>query len=116
MGLIALVVVFLPVRKGYAAHQPKLPMRSRARRGPWYGQDRALLARMTLSMLSVAVVDAAVLIGLALLGIGSLPIVAAAAAVVTGQLLLGPRCALAALRARRTSPQQEPALHAALER
>jgi heat shock protein HtpX len=71
---------------------------------------------MALTMLSVVVVDGAVLIGLALLGIGPLPIVAAAAAFVAGQLLLGPRCALVVLRARRTGPQQEPALHAAVER
>jgi heat shock protein HtpX len=72
---------------------------------------------MLIAVLVVVVLDAGVALGaLVLVGLGPLPVIGALAAFAAAQLVIGPRCALAAVRARRASADEEPELHAALER
>jgi hypothetical protein len=58
---------------------------------------------MLIAVLAVGVVDAAVVGALVHHGVRALPVIGALVAFTAAQLLVGPRCALAALRARRVN-------------
>jgi len=71
---------------------------------------------MLVAALVVVVLDAAVVSVLVLAAVPPLPLVGVLVAFVAAQLLVGPTCALAAVRARRLPASEEPQLHEALER
>jgi heat shock protein HtpX len=86
----------------------------RARRNRWYERDRGLTARMALAL--VAVADAAALALLALIGVPVWLVIGVGLAFLASQILLGPPIALALFGARRVGPEDEPELHALIER
>ncbi len=82
----------------------------------WYGRDRGLTTRMTLTMLGLGLVYAIFIGALIAAGVETVLVLIIAGGFALVQLLFGDRIALAAMRAHVTEPHEAPELHATIER
>lgn len=82
----------------------------------WYGRDRGLTARMTLTMLGLGLIYVVFIAVLIAAGVGAVAVLVIAGAFALVQILFGDRIALASMGAKVTTPEEAPALHAMVER
>ena len=82
----------------------------------WYGRDRGLTTRMTLTMVGLGVIYVVFISALIAAGVGAVAVLVIAGAIALVQLLFGDKIALASMRARVTEPHEAPELHAMVER
>ena len=82
----------------------------------WYGRDRGLTTRMGLTIFGLGLLYVLFIGALIAAGVGAITVLVIAAAFAVAQLLFGDRIALASMRARITTPEEQPELHAMIER
>jgi heat shock protein HtpX len=82
----------------------------------WYGRDRNLSARMTLTIFLLGLVYAVFIGVLIAIGTSAVLVIVIAGIFLAVQLLFSDRIALAAMRAREVSREEAPELHAQIER
>ena len=82
----------------------------------WYGRDRGLTTRMGLTIFGLGLIYVLFIGVLIAAGVGAITVLVIAAAFAVAQLLFGDRIALASMRARITTPEEQPELHAMIER
>jgi heat shock protein HtpX len=82
----------------------------------WYGRDRGLTTRMGLTIFGLGLIYVLFIGVLIAAGVGAITILLIAGAFAAAQLLFGDRIALASMRARITTPEEQPELHAMIER
>ena len=82
----------------------------------WYGRDRGLTARMTLTLFGLGLVYVIFIAALIAAGVGAVMVLVIAAAVALVQLLFGDKLALRSMGAHVTEPHEAPELHAMIER
>jgi heat shock protein HtpX len=82
----------------------------------WYGRDRGLTTRMGLTIFGLGLIYVLFIGVLIAAGVGAITILVIAGAFAAAQLLFGDRIALASMRARITAPEEQPELHAMIER
>jgi heat shock protein HtpX len=82
----------------------------------WYGRDRGLTARMTLTMLGLGLIYVVFIAVLIAAGVGAVAVLVIAGVFALVQILFGDRIALASMSAKVTTPEEAPALHAMVER
>lgn len=86
-----------------------------ARRG-WYGRDRGLTTRMTLTIFGLGLLYVVFIAVLIAAGASAILVLLIAGGFALVQILFGDKIALAAMRARVTEPHEAPELHAMVER
>jgi heat shock protein HtpX len=82
----------------------------------WYGRDRGLTTRMTLTMFGLGLIYVLFIGALIAAGVGAVAVLVIAGIVAFVQLMFGDKLALRSMRARVTEPDQAPELHAMIER
>ena len=82
----------------------------------WYGRDRGLTTRMTLTMLGLGLIYVVFIAALIAAGVGAVAVLVIAGVFALVQILFGDRIALASMGAKVTTPEEAPALHAMVER
>ncbi len=82
----------------------------------WYGRDRGLSTRMGLTIFGLGLVYVLFIGALIAAGVGAVTVLVIAAAFAIAQLLFGDKIALASMRAKVTTPEEQPELHAMIER
>ncbi len=82
----------------------------------WYGRDSGLTARMGLTMFLLGLVYVVFMGVIIAMGAGTVIVVVIAAIVMLVQLFFSDRLALASMHARRVTPEQQPELHAMIDR
>jgi heat shock protein HtpX len=82
----------------------------------WYGRDRGLTTRMGLTIFGLGLIYVLFIGVLIAAGVGAITVLVIAAAFALAQLLFGDKIALASMRARVTTPEEHPELHAMIER
>jgi len=82
----------------------------------WYGRDRGLTTRMTLTMFGLGLLYVVFISALIYAGVGAVTVLVIAVAFALVQIFLGDKIALASMGARVTRPEEEPQLHAMVER
>ncbi|HMN99979.1 MAG TPA: zinc metalloprotease HtpX [Miltoncostaeaceae bacterium] len=82
----------------------------------WYGRDRGLTTRMTLTLFGLGLVYVIFIAALIAAGGGAVLVLVIAAAVAVVQLLFGDKLALRSMGAHVTEPHEAPELHAMIER
>lgn len=82
----------------------------------WYGRDGGLTARMYLTMFGLGLIYVLFISVLIAAGVGAVIILVLAGGFALVQLLFGDRIALASMRAKVTTPDEAPELHAMVER
>ena len=82
----------------------------------WYGRDRGLTTRMGLTIFGLGLVYVLFIGAMIAAGVGAITILVIAGGFAVAQLLFGDRIALASMRAKVTTPEEQPELHAMIER
>jgi heat shock protein HtpX len=82
----------------------------------WYGSDRGLTTRMTLTIFGLGVIYVAFIAALIAAGTSAIVILLIAGGFALVQIFFGDKIALAAMRAKVTEPHEAPRLHEAIER
>ena len=82
----------------------------------WYGSDRGLTTRMTLTIFGLGVLYVVFIGALIAAGTSAVLILVIAGGFALAQIFFGDKIALAAMRAKVTEPHQAPELHAMVER
>ena len=82
----------------------------------WYGRDRGLTTRMGLTIFGLGLIYVVFIGALIAAGVGAITILVIAGAFAVAQLLFGDKIALASMRAKVTTPEEQPELHAMIER
>lgn len=82
----------------------------------WYGRDAGLTARMLFTMFGLGLIYVVFIGILIAAGVGAVVVLVLAGGFALVQLLFGDRIALASMRAKVTTPDQAPELHAMVER
>ena len=82
----------------------------------WYGRDRGLTTRMGLTIFGLGLIYVVFIGAMIAAGVGAITILVIAGAFAVAQLLFGDRIALASMRAKVTTPEEQPELHAMIER
>jgi heat shock protein HtpX len=82
----------------------------------WYGRDRGLTTRMGLTIFGLGLLYVLFIGALIAAGVGAITVLVIAAAFAVAQLLFGDKIALASMRAKVTTPEEQPELHAMIER
>ena len=82
----------------------------------WYGRDRGLTTRMTLTLFGLGLVYVIFISALIAAGVGAIMVLAIAVVVAVVQLLFGDKLALRSMGARVTEPAEAPQLHEMIER
>lgn len=82
----------------------------------WYGSDRGLTTRMTLTIFGLGVIYVVFIGALIAAGTSAIVILIIAGGFALAQIFFGDKIALASMRAQVTEPDQAPELHAAIER
>ena len=82
----------------------------------WYGRDRGLTTRMTLTLFGLGLVYVIFISVLIAAGVGAITVLAIAAVIAVVQLLFGDKLALRSMGARVTEPAEAPQLHEMIER
>jgi heat shock protein HtpX len=82
----------------------------------WYGRDRGLTTRMGLTIFGLGLLYVLFIGALIAAGVGAITVLVIAAAFAVAQLLFGDKIALASMRAKITTPEEQPELHAMIER
>ncbi|MEW6582684.1 MAG: zinc metalloprotease HtpX [Actinomycetota bacterium] len=82
----------------------------------WYGRDRSLTFRMGLTMFLLGLLYVAFISAFIAAGAGAVTVLVIAAAFMLLQLFFSDKLALASMRARVTTPEEYPELHAMIER
>lgn len=83
---------------------------------PWFGRDRGLTFRMGLTMFLLGLVYVVFIAVLISAGAGAVMVLAFAAVFMVVQLLFSDRLALSSMRARVVTAEEEPRLHAMIQR
>jgi heat shock protein HtpX len=82
----------------------------------WYGRDRGLTTRMGLTIFGLGLVYVLFIGAMIAAGVGAITILVIAGGFAVAQLLFGDKIALASMRAKVTTPEEQPELHAVIER
>ncbi len=82
----------------------------------WYGRDRGLTTRMGLTIFGLGLVYVLFIGAMIAAGVGAITILVIAGGFAVAQLLFGDKIALASMRAKVTTPEEQPELHAMIER
>jgi heat shock protein HtpX len=82
----------------------------------WYGRDRGLTTRMGLTIFGLGLLYALFIGVLIAAGASAVLVLVIAGAFALAQLFFGDKLALASMRARVTTPEEAPELHATIER
>jgi heat shock protein HtpX len=82
----------------------------------WYGRDRGLTTRMGLTIFGLGLVYVLFIGAMIAAGVGAITILVIAGGFAVAQILFGDRIALASMRAKVTTPEEQPELHAMIER
>jgi heat shock protein HtpX len=82
----------------------------------WYGRDRGLTTRMGLTIFGLGLVYVLFIGAMIAAGVGAITVLVIAGAFAAAQLLFGDKIALASMRAKVTTPEEQPELHAMVER
>ncbi len=82
----------------------------------WYGRDRGLTTRMGLTIFGLGLIYVVFIGALIAAGAGVITVLVIAGAFAAAQLLFGDKIALASMRAKVTTPEEQPELHAMIER
>ena len=82
----------------------------------WYGSDRGLTTRMTLTMFGLGLIYVIFIGALIAAGTSAILILVIAGGIALAQIFFGDKLALAAMKARVTEPHEAPELHTAIER
>ena len=82
----------------------------------WYGRDRGLTTRMGLTIFGLGLVYVLFIGAMIAAGVGAITILLIAGGFAVAQLLFGDKIALASMRAKVTTPEEQPELHAMIER
>ena len=84
--------------------------------GKWYGRDRGLTTRMGLTIFALGLIYVVFIGAMIAAGVGAITVLVIAGAFAAVQLLFGDKIALASMRAKVTTPEEQPELHAMIER
>jgi heat shock protein HtpX len=82
----------------------------------WYGRDRGLTTRMGLTIFGLGLIYVLFIGVMIAAGVGAITVLIIAGAFAAAQLLFGDRIALASMKAKITTPEEQPELHAMIER